>query len=272
MYKIGIDVGGYKTLGVVLFNNKIIKKMTTRTETQNKEKFLSDLENLINKLTKKNVEKIGLCLPGYIKNNILKKSPNLKIIENVRFDKKIVIENDANCYALGESVRLNKKNLVGITIGTGVGCGIIINKKIYHGLGNAGELGHTIIKINGRKCTCGNRGCLEEYISTRALERASKKIFGRVFSAFELRKLAEKGNKNSIKIFRKSGTYLGIGLANICNLLNPEIISLGGGLSKNKWLVDSAISEMKKNIYFNEPEIVIGKYESCAIGAANLIK
>jgi predicted NBD/HSP70 family sugar kinase len=280
-YNIGLDVGGTKVLGVAVSGGKILKKKQFAVSRKTPEDFFNELLSTVEVLAegkKYSSIDLGICLPGFVDKGVLKKAPNLKFMEGFDFErkfskkgfKKVSADNDGKCFALGESVRLKEKNLVGLTLGTGIGCGIIIDGKIYRGKGSSGELSHTIVEPNGRKCSCGNLGCLEEYFSKRALLRETKKVFGRTVDAYELRKLSEKGNKKALKACKNLGFYLGIGLANISNIIDPQVISISGGLSKNKLLVRIGKEEMKRWIYAKEPKVVLGKYESAAVGAANL--
>jgi len=156
------------------------------------------------------------------------------------------MENDVNCFTLAESVigaGKGKNIIFGLTLGSGVGGGLVINSKIYQGaFGAAGEIGHSIIKFNGEKCKCGNFGCFEEYGSKRFFQR--KKVTSK-----ELEKTTNQGKKNSREIFKEYGKYLGIGIANIVNILDPEIIIIGGGLiHAHKYFMKTAEKEAKKRI------------------------
>jgi predicted NBD/HSP70 family sugar kinase len=280
-YRIGIDVGGTKILGAGLIDGKIIKKEKVLISRNTVEDFSLNLLSVVNSLManrKYPDVKIGIGFPGVVENDFIKKAPNLKHLEGYNFAsylkrmgfKDVIIDNDVRCFALGEAIRLNFKNLVGITVGTGIGGGIIIGGRIYKGLGNSGEFGHMVIEPNGRRCLCGNQGCLEEYVSKRALERETINIFGRPVDSIELDEMCKRGNRNAIQICRDLGFYLGIGLGNIANVLNTEVISLGGGLAQNPCLVRAATEQMRKVIYYKEPKLVLGRYESGAVGAANL--
>ncbi|HID25829.1 MAG TPA: ROK family protein, partial [Thermoplasmata archaeon] len=183
---------------------------------------------------------------------------------------RVKVDNDANCFALGEYFRW-KMDLVGITIGTGLGGGIIINGNIYHGKRDAGEFGHMTVVLNGRKCTCGNRGCLEEYVSIRAFRRETKRFFGKRMDPKEVYLLARSGDKKAKQIFERVGKFLGVGLANIANVLNPELIVIGGGISEaGKFLLDPARREMEKRLMVSKPRVVLGKQYSAAFGAVML--
>lgn len=273
---LGIDLGGSKLLAVKVEKNRI----TWKKKFSFKEKNRRGILDLLLKVIKESKEKkVGIGVPGIFKNGRIIKLPHLPQLNGLNLKKelkkfrvKVKIENDANCFAFGEYFRW-KKDLVGLTIGTGIGGGIIINGKIYHGKRDAGEFGHMSIVADGRKCVCGNKGCLEEYVSTRAFLKESKKVFGKALTPGELNRLAKKRNRKAIKVFNSVGRFLGIGLANIANVLNPELISVGGGIAKaGNFLLKPAREEMKKRIFVAMPKIVIGKEVSGAFGAAMLWK
>jgi len=280
-YKIGIDVGGTKVLGVILQGSRILRQEKIEMTDKTPEGFMRSIKLLIKFLLNGKSPRgstLGMTFPGLVEKGCLVKAPNLQYMEGFDFSKafpkchfkKISFANDAACYALGEAVRLKRKNLVGITLGTGVGCGVIIDGRIYCGGSNSVELSHMIIKPNGRRCTCGSYGCLEEYFSARALLRETKKVFGKEVDAYELKRLSDKGDRRAIRVCKILGFYLGIGLGNASNILNPEIISISGGLAKNRLIVRYGVEEMRRVLYCYEPKIVLGKYESAAVGAASL--
>ncbi|MFH1248668.1 MAG: ROK family protein [archaeon] len=262
MYSIGIDAGGTKISAGLLKNGIIQKKIKIPTEQEKgKQRIVTNLLNVISSVSegidKKDIEKIGIGLPGPIdhEKGILKVAPNIKCLKDfpvkdileVASGIPVVVENDAKCAALAESVYFNCKNLLCFTLGTGLGGGIIIDGKIYHGVDYAGELGHMVIDYKGHKCSCGNTGCLEEYCSGRGIERLSKKYFGKKIKPLELQRMAEKGDKKAIKLHEEFGTYLGIGFASYVNIFNPEMIVIGGGVGRAwKLFLPSAIKEMKK--------------------------
>lgn len=252
-YIIGIDLGATK-INTILMNRKgkILKKIKVKT-LKNREKGIEQiLENIEGVRQDKKIIGIGIGIPGILneKRNKILKLPNLPEWENIDLKRiieketknKVKIENDANCMALGESMfgqGKNVKNLVCLTIGTGIGGGIIINNKIYSGKGNAGEFGHITIDIDGYKCGCGSRGCLEKYVLKR-------------------------------KINTK---YLGIGLSNIVKIIDPELIVIGGGFSNlGGAILKPAIKEMEKRTFLKTCPVKIVKLgdNAGAIGAACL--
>jgi len=262
--KIGIDIGGTNIKAVLMKGNKIIKKHKTETTKKTKEQILE----IIQRLSEGQIKEIGIAVPCTINKDRLKCS-NLPWLKKLKI-KNVKIENDANCAAIAAGRIYKKKNLVCLTIGTGVGGGIIINNKIYKGKGNAGEIGHMSIDLNGRKCRCGNKGCLEEYISARGISKTAKQ---KGIKEKNIIKLAEKARKNKKhkQVFLQMGKELGAGLANITNTLNPEIIVLTGGITKAADLyLSKAKKEMKKRALVEPCRVIVAKEEIGAIGAAML--
>jgi len=158
--------------------------------------------------------------------------------------------------------------VVGITLGTGLGGGIIINKKIYHGRNNAAELGHITIDYDGPKSRCKNHGCIETHVAARGIKR----IYGSS-NPYSIHKLSAKGNKKAIKTFEKVGYYLGIGLTNIIYAFDPDIIIIGGKISNSWELFNKTMNKAIKERYFSKPcKIVKSNLKEAGIlGAAALV-
>jgi len=262
---VGVDVGGTKiSIGLVDQSGKVRKKILFRTANK-KSKILKQIEEgislVLEGVNKKEVFGIGVGLPGILdkKKGSILKLPNIKGFENFliddflkkRFKLKIKIENDSVCAALAEYMFGNRaENMVLLTLGTGIGGGILLKGKIYDGKGRAPEPGHITIEKNGLKCKCGSLGCLEEYFSTRGILREARKK-GFKESIFELQELAEKGNKKAKRIYEEAGKNFGIALSTIIKILDPDLIVLSGGLSKAyKLFLPSALKEMKKRTFF----------------------
>lgn len=266
--QIGLDIGGTNIKGVLIKDNCVVNKIRVATKSRDNKKILVGqifkiLEKLIN-WRKGKINKIGIGVPSPIdfKNQTILNPPNVtalkglklgKLVEN-RFKIKTIIEHDVNCFVLAEAVlgagRKNK-SVFGLTMGTGVGGGIVLNKKIYHGVDDsAGEFGHMTIEKNGRLCKCGNKGCLEPYINDKGIKKTAEKIFGRRIETMRIfDDLAAKGDKRAIKLYRITGQYLGIGLANLVDAINPGVIIVGGGIMRaGKFILGPARKEMKKNI------------------------
>lgn len=238
---IGIDIGASKIIFVLLKNNKAIKRIRIPTP-KNRSLLIKALKHNLTEFPK---AKIGIGVPGIVKRNKIIKCPNLKYLNNLNLSKElkteIKIENDGNCFTLAEAflgAGKNKKSVLGITLGSGLGSGLVINKKIQDNL----ELGHMIIKPNGYKCSCGRKGCWECYASAKYLKRKGV----------------------SKKTFKEFGQYLGIGLNKALKSIKPDIIVIGGGISKS-W--KKFLKETRKQI---KTQIRVSKLgeEAGAVGAA----
>lgn len=203
---------------------------------------------------------VGICTPGWVDTieGVVPAAPQLKGWRNVpivsilgeRFGTRVVLENDANAGALGENIfgaGRGNRQMVYITVSTGVGGGIIVDGKLYGGArGSAGEIGHTVIDPAGPLCGCGNYGCLEALASGTAIaargveieargesERLTRlKEKGERITGESVAECAEQGDLACREIYSEAGRFLGIALANLTNLLSPEIIVVGGGVMK----------------------------------------
>ena len=296
---IGIDIGGTNIKGVLMSNNKVIAKVKIATKSKsNKKIIIAQIFESIKKLSKKSktIKKIGIGVAGPVdfKKQKVLNPPNVTALKGLYLGRLIkekftpylgkgvgaIIDNDVHLLVLAEAVlgAGKKKNLVvGLGLGTGVGGGIVINKKILYGAkGTAGEIGHATILNNGRKCTCGSRGCLEAYISERGIRQTAKEIFNKEIDSITLFKMAKRGDKKAIKAWKITGQYLGTALANIVDELNPDLIIVGGGIAGAKeFLLGPARKQMKKNILSliaKNTKVVrakLGEYAG-AIGAALL--
>lgn len=269
---IGIDIGATKIMFGLMKNQKLIKKRKIKTP-KTKAKLVQEIKKNLKAFLNPGIKKIGLGIPGildYKKKKILI-CPNLKYLNNFNLAKllekefkiKVIIENDANCFTLAEALLgagKNKNVVLGITLGSGLGAGLVINKKIYHGsLEEDEEIGHQTIDPNGYKCSCGKKGCLECYASAKFFKRKG-------FSSRALLEKARQKNKKALKIFREFGEHLGMGLKDPTNIIKPEIIVVGGGISK-AW--PYFLKEMEKELK-KQTKIEISKLGETAgaIGAA----
>jgi len=205
------------------------------------------------------VEAIGVGCPGPLdsRRGIVLSPPNLPDWRGVRLKEIIerkfriptVVENDANCAGLGEALfgagkRAGRRasSMVLLTLGTGIGSAIVLDGKLWTGKGGfAAEFGHMSVDINGPKCGCGNRGCIELYASATAVARRGKMDAEEVFRA------AAKGDKAARRVVDETARYLGCALANIVNALDPEVIVLAGGMAKaGRGFTDKAGRTMRK--------------------------
>jgi glucokinase len=277
------DIGGTYVRFALFRYDKLISEGKYNTIKDNS--LLEFLEEKIEGLMKmykiKKFKGIGISAPGVLNCDKLELTApvNIPKIKNLKFDgfkkysKKVILENDANCAAVGANTLENVNNLVGLTLGTGLGTGLIINGKLYKGKGNASEFGHTTIDVNSGKCCCGNIGCLEGFASEKGLLKLAKKN-GLDQNAFELRELGKKGDKKALKIFNEFGKNLSFGLVNIANILDPDVIVLSGGLvNSSKFFIDTAKKEAKKRYFPGiNPRIKIYEQNLSLLGALELVK
>ena len=260
MNKIGIDLGGTKIEGILVNENyKTIERKRIQT---NQEKgyssILESIQSMVLELSQESDDKfsIGICTPGALSldSGLIKNSNTQCLIgRDLQNDLKnilhcdISIENDANCFALAEAKLGAGKNsnfVFGVIMGTGVGGGIIINGQIHRGRTNiAGEWGHHCLHTGGNSCYCGNKGCVETYISGPALENKWSEMTSQNQSLSEIMKNSDNPNfDNWKKIFLDN---FGLALANVIDILDPDTIVLGGGVSN----IDFLYNEGKNTVY-----------------------
>lgn len=296
MNAIGIDVGGTNIkIGVVDSKGKVLKKEVVKVNP--KEPGLSALKRIakiINQFKKKySVKGIGMGMPGILdfstgellySSTTLNSWRHINIIDTLsKLTKlKVKISNDANVATLAES-RFGKykkvNSLILLTLGTGVGGGIIVNKHLIQGNnGQGAELGHMCINHDGRKCGCGRIGCLEAYVSAVALEKDASKAFKKDIDAKAVFSLYAKGNLIAKRVINDYITYLGDGLLNYCIIFRPEVILLSGGVANaGDLLIKPLNAYLKKHNYGIKGtakvlvDIASLKYDSGIIGAASLI-
>ncbi|MCL2855525.1 MAG: ROK family protein [Defluviitaleaceae bacterium] len=261
--RIGIDLGGTNIAGgLVGDDGKLINKKTTPTlPLRGVDAVVGDIIGLCKALVEFSpypVQYVGIGCPGVVHppSQTLVNAPNLgffnvplsKMVEDV-LRLPVFLENDANCAALGEmffGAAKGVQNAVVITIGTGIGGGIIIDGKLYTGtFFGAGEVGHQIIEVNGRACGCGKNGCWEAYASAAALMRDGASLGLGQLTAKDVFDAAHAGDDGAKVIIENYYNYLCIGLLNIINILQPEIVVIGGGISGQG---DSLLSAIQNRI------------------------
>ena len=259
MYKVGIDLGGTKIEGICIDqNNSVIQRKRIPTNQQKGYSHIVDsIVSLVRDITKEIGDySIGICTPGAIskKTGLIKNSNTQCLIgKPLREDlekslgRKIKMENDANCFAMAEAILgsgVGYSMVFGVIMGTGVGGGIVIDGKIHYGRTNiAGEWGHHMLHQNGNQCYCGRRGCVETYISGPALEKRWTDITGRKEPLSEIIDNSEL----NLQWKQEFLDNFGISLANVIDILDPDVIVLGGGLSN----IDFLYSEGQKSVYRN---------------------
>jgi glucokinase len=231
--------------------------------------------------TDEKVSAIAAAVPSIIdfEKGITLKLPNIPALNGFHLSEALeselnlpcILENDANAAAIGENWRgasKDCKNSILVTLGTGVGGGIIIDGQILRGVsGTAGEIGHICVEPLGAPCGCGARGCVEQYASATAVVRLARKIIKEFpeselgekanFSSLEIYEAGTRGDELALEVFRQQGFYLGIMLAGLINVLNPEIIVIGGGAAAG-WdlFVPQTIAEIRERAYREPLEIV----------------
>ena len=261
MYKIGIDLGGTKIEGILLDDTlSTIKRVRVPTPKENYRKIINQISSLVNGLSQNiNDFTVGICTPGAIskKTGLLKNSNTQCLIgmplkedleENLK--QKIMMENDANCFAISEANMGCAKNhsvVFGVIMGTGVGGGIVIDGKIHLGRTNiAGEWGHHTLYKNGNQCYCGKKGCVETYISGPALEKNWETLTGTKES---LRNIVNSKDPKFVQWKENFLDNFGTGLANVIDILDPDVIVMGGGLSNIDFLYTDGIKNVYKKVF-----------------------
>lgn len=297
--RIGIDIGGTTTkIGLVDIHQKLLVSTTIPTNASRlAESVIDDVaKTTLSLLEKQGIAMdqcigVGIGVPGTVdsKNGIVRYSNNIRW-ENVNLAKQmssyfplpIRIANDADCATLGEAVAgVGKEcqDVIMLTLGTGVGGGIIIDGKIYEGKGVGGsELGHMVIVENGELCTCGRKGCLEAYASATALKREAKKAVGGELEPEEIFALAKGGEEALQKVVDDYIGKLGTGIVNIVNIFRPQLVILGGAVSAQGEVLLEPIREMIKVGCFGgekgelpEVEVAALGHDAGLIGAASLL-
>ena len=274
-YAIGVDLGGTNLrVAAISLDGRLLEKLTLGTEVgRGRDAVLNEMCLSIGQLARKlgaehSLLGIGIGVPGIIDmdRGMLRESPNLPgwhdypVQEEIqrRLGTKVVLENDANAAALGEAwlgAARGFNSACMITLGTGVGGGMVLDDRIWHGMtGMAGELGHLTVSPEGPNCNCGNRGCLEQYASATAVVRMAREaaatssalaavMSSPKVSARTVYELAETGDRAAYAIFEKVGWALGIALAGMVNVMNLPMYVIGGGVASSWDLFAPAMLE-----------------------------
>lgn len=280
---IGVDVGGTFIKAGLVSNGKILKRIQVPSLADKGENaFVDNIISVIAKLKTKRVKAVGIAAAGAIdvKNGIVINAPNTPqknypLAEVLRKEHRlpVYIDNDASCAALAEAIYGAGKNyniVAGLTLGTGVGGGIVINKKLFHGRNNAGEFGHITLDYNGWENPLGIRGGLEEYVGARGVMRLASRVSA--ISPKHLFELAEKGDNSAKEVWEKYGEFLGRGIANIVYAIDPEVVVVGGQISKAwKYFGEIARQKTKEFCFFPPPPIVRASTTNAGILGAALI-
>ncbi len=293
--RLGVDVGGTEIKFLVIENKKIIYQNIIETNRESVDGIVNDIVAEYKKISKDiKIDTMGVGIPGGIYGDVVttdnlpfKNYPLQGALEK-QIDIPVCIDNDANCAVLGEKhMGSGEKyeNIVMVTLGTGVGGGVIIGGKICHGNGEFGEIGHMVIDVrNGRKCNCGREGCYEQYASATALVRRAAevgkenpgsrlyeylsnndfKINGRTFF-----KIFDEGCEVCKKVFEEYIDFVVAGLKNVESIFDPDIIILAGGITRTGDTLMNAIRS--RNIMRVPVEVSKLAGDAGAVGAAYLL-
>ena len=284
-YAIGVDLGGTSLrISAVDSDGNLLHKITSGTQVAKGRDFVvAEMCEAIRQLSVKfsslgDLEGIGIGVPGIIDmdTGIVRKSPNLPdwidypVRDEIerRLGTQVILENDANVAALGEKwlgAGREVDSLCMITLGTGVGGGLVLNGKIWRGMtGMAGEIGHTTVEPDGPPCGCGSRGCIEQFASAPAIKRMAVEAIAKgeapalsrvmkeepEFSSLVVYQMAVQGDAAAQQIFRKVGAALGITIARLVNVLNLPMYVMAGGVV-NAWeaFAPSLMEEVRKRSF-----------------------
>ena len=258
LYKLGVDLGGTKIEAILLDEHfTVIERKRIPTPQNNYSQILDSISSLVFDISE-NISNfsLGICTPGAIsKQTGLIKNSNtqcligrsLKEDLEKKIGKKISMENDANCFTMAEATLGNAMDyglVFGVILGTGIGGGIVIDKKLHSGRTNiAGEWGHHTLHHNGISCYCGKTGCVETYLSGPSLENQWTKLTGNSQPLPEI--LSNLNNEIGKKWKGEFLENFGYGLANVIDILDPDAIVLGGGLSN----IDFLYTEGKDSVH-----------------------
>ena len=269
--KIGIDLGGTKTEGILIDNDGIeLKRDRIKTE-KNYEGTIKGIVSIVKQFEKEfgNSSSIGIGMPGAISsdsalvknaNSIWLNGQPLKKDLQIVLDRKINLENDANCFTLSEAVDGAGKGhsvVFGVIIGTGTGGGIVVNHKVLRGKNNiAGEWGHISLpnrtdneKKNVKDCYCGKNGCMETYISGPGFASVFNLTNNTDYDSHKILDELKNEKKQAKVAFDQYVDHLARGLSLVCNILDPDIIVLGGGMSNISYIYENIHEAFKKYIF-----------------------
>ena len=306
MNAIGVDVGGTKIAAAVVTPEGEILIEVRYPSSGPKERLLSSIARSVNEV-RDGFEVGGICLAvpwtvSTVENKIID-APNLHAIEGIPLKDELeertglttTVENDANAAAWGEfrfGAGSEVSHLIFITLGTGVGGGVISHGVLLRGAqGAGGEMGHITIQATGPRCGCGNHGCLEALASGTAIARRAREVASekpdsalgqlaveRAVLGEDVAGLARQGDEAAISVLRETGVWLGIGLAGFVNVFNPEVIAIGGGAARaGDLILDAARHEVRLRAMSPSRDLVeineatLGA-ESGVLGAAALAR
>jgi glucokinase len=257
-HAIGVDLGGTKILaGVVARDGEVVRRHERTTPLGSQDEVVAELEAAVVELLDDSVGAIGFGVPSPIdqERGVVVQCVNLPLADcplrgsmSTRFGLPVGLENDANAAAIGEwraGAGRGVDDLVMLTLGTGLGGGVISGGRPFRGANGGGpELGHVVVVHDGRPCqgVCRGRGHLEPYVTGTAASAAAREAFGPAADAHRLIRLANEGDEQARSILHEIGRYLGSGMGSFANVFEPELIVIGGGFGVAAWehLADEA--------------------------------
>jgi N-acetylglucosamine repressor len=288
MYNIGLDVGGTHVSGVIIdYTGKVLCGHSIDIASMNSDILMQLCNYIIEELLKKSrltidrINKIGMAFPGYIDS----KTGEAKLSENIKgwrklpladlfrkkYDVEIMVDDCSRLMALAElryGAGKDGKDFIVFDLGLGIGCGIVINGKVFYGsMGMSGEVGHTIVKVGGPRCTCGRNGCIESIASGWALSKQAIELLERKESALlyeatsrntktptvrEIGLAAKLGDEKCYQLLKNAGKYIGIGIVNSISIINPSKVIVGGRLIQDNDIMFQEIVETVKREALHE--------------------
>ncbi len=293
MQRIGIDLGGTKIEGILLGEDSevVVRRRIPTLQEEGYEAIVGRISGLIRDLQKASTGgcRIGICTPGSIspRSGFLRNS-NTVCLNGMPFKDdleaslgvEVKMENDANCFALAEAhfgAARGFQNVFGVIMGTGVGGGIVLDGKVHQGrLLIGGEWGHSTLHPQGNLCFCGRRGCVETYLSGPALQRRWNELTAERLGLPEIVSRLDSGLATGAARRWKAEflTNFGLALSNVINILDPDAVVLGGGVSNIRFLYDEGLREVHRNVFSDFADTPILRHQlgdsSGVFGAACL--
>lgn len=299
-YAFGVDIGGTNTrLGLVDQNGNVVDSFCFETDPNRPRATFERISNWIGnvRLRYDCILGVGVGCAGVVrfKDGVLHFSPNLPKWKDVPIkseleslvEMNVNVDNDANLFTLGEAkfgAGRGRSVVVGITLGTGIGGGLVVDGQIFHGsFGGACELGHLIIDPKGPPCNCGNFGCIEAFAGSYGIERRAEQAFLRNEKTIQerltpdrLEKLASDGDELAAMVIAETAYYLGVFLVSVVHIFNPDVIVVGGGISNfgeplfnplRRIVFERAMNHLTKNLSIESSSL---KTYAGVIGAASL--
>ncbi|MBS1979393.1 MAG: ROK family protein [Bacteroidetes bacterium] len=271
----GIDLGGTKAEGVVIgpggLNDILFRDRVPTGAENGYQHILDQLEKLVGMMEQKlgyRPEKLGIGTPGTLDPKIqtmkgcnsecMNGMPMKDDLERI-LKMKVFIANDANCFALAEArmgvvaQKFPKAQVVfGVIMGTGVGGGLVVNGRVINGLhGIGGEWGHNFLDESGGPCYCGKSGCVEKVLAGPALERYYASVTGNKLRLKEIYDLYKKGDENGVKTMKRLTSFFGKAISVIINIVDPDVIVIGGGVGNIDEIYTEGVAEIRKHIFNN---------------------